>query len=64
MVVAFANIQIPLQLGVIVNNLTKFTTNNQGDNFWSQMKEPVFKILVTYSLQVNLIIICLHAVCV
>ena len=51
-VVAFANIQIPLQLGEVVNRLTTFATHEQVGDFWNLMKEPVYKISITYLLQV------------
>lgn len=53
---AFANIEIPLQLGKIINELTKFTTSQAaegGREFWSSMKEPACKLLITYAVQVT-----------
>ncbi|XP_067937710.1 mitochondrial potassium channel ATP-binding subunit-like [Watersipora subatra] len=50
-VVAFANIEIPLQLGVVVNKLTACATGERVVDFWGLMKEPAYRISVTYIMQ-------------
>lgn len=50
---AFANIQIPLQLGDVVNNLTKCSTGQRVVDFWAMMRAPVTKIGLTYCIQVS-----------
>lgn len=55
---AFANIEVPLQLGKLANELTKFTRAEAREgliDFWSVIKEPATKLLLTYAMQV-----CIH----
>lgn len=52
LVVAFANIQIPLQLGAVVNAL-QTCMKEQVDDFWALMKEPAMKLTLTYIVQVS-----------
>jgi SMDR1, putative (fragment) len=52
--VAFLNIQIPISLGLIVNNLSTFV-NNIGDwsisEFISTLQHPIFNLVTLYTLQ-------------
>lgn len=47
---AFLNIQIPLQLGEIINVISKYTKDTTG-NFFEEMKVPALKIAAYYILQ-------------
>lgn len=51
LVVAFANIQIPLQLGELVNCLTTCASERPND-YWSLMKDSTLKLIATYLTQV------------
>ena len=52
--VAFLNIQTPIALGFIVNELSKFV-NNVGDwsisEFISTLQQPIFHLVTLYTLQ-------------
>mgnify|MGYP001799038685 CR=1 len=51
LIVAFANIEIPLQLGKVVNALTACTRDSVED-FWSLIGVPALKLAGTYAIQV------------
>jgi len=52
--VAFLNIQIPLQLGNLVNVLASHTCNENA-NFTRELREPAFKLMYYYVVQVILL---------
>lgn len=52
--VAFLNIQIPLQLGHVVNVLSGYTSETVG-NFLEDIKKPALKLISLYGVQACLI---------
>ena len=50
--VAFVNIQIPLQLGVVVNVLSSYTSDMAG-SFLDDIKTPALKLISLYGIQVS-----------
>lgn len=52
LIVAMLNIQLPMQLGNIINILTKFTQDcTAGVSFMSEMKDPALKLVGLYVAQ-------------
>lgn len=50
---AILNIQIPQVLGGVINVISKYTENKDGDLFTNEMKMPALKLIGMYVTQVS-----------
>lgn len=53
LVAAVMNIAIPINLGEIINVMTRFMVNGSTNNFTTEMQKPVLNILGYYIVQVT-----------